>query len=846
MEKMMSAGEKRPYWQRNLIWIVTFAVTLVFFHICYGIAIIIPTNISWLMTAMHDWGTHYLGWQFYKDEPWQFPIGDVKNYMYPVGTNIGFTDSIPLMAIFFKVFSGILPDDFQYFGLWLLACHLLTAYYAIKIFRLFNVNGWVTFIGTMFLVVNPVLLYRAMHPALCAQWLLLASLYLYFLNPVVFRRKILIGQLVILLLSGLINPYLCCMILGFTVAIAVKLRFFDRVISWKYLLGYLTTSALLLLLSWYIVGMFRPGGGTDLNVSGGYGLYGFNLNSFFNSSGFSAYFPALKWVSPHQYEGYMYLGLGMMILICILIFYRGYRIVSRKAATLDQSLTVLHRKNIWPLVVLMFLFMLFAITHVVSINDRILFKVPLPDQVVKFGEVFRASSRFFWPVYYLLFVIAIVAWSKMRVPRALSVGLIAVLLIVQVKDTWSLVHRWGIKNLGTYVPPIDSDRWRTIIRHFDEVVFYPPFSGGINTGGDYQYFSFFAAKERKPINTAYVPRVDSRAVKAYEESLDRRISDGDLSQRSLYVVKSGNLPFFGTALQSGSAKLAIVDNYNIIYVDSKRNLPFAKMIDSVQQHSNAALEGRLNFEPRERLRSSPKGTIRYSIENSLVIDKVVSLAGWAFLETTQNNKGDSIFFTLESPTEFYMAPAKIYPRADITQAFKRDYLDDAGFSFHAFKDHVVKNEYTLGICIKDSAGRFTYEPLEIDAKPSATFSMPEKYVVPQVTNDIQAYIEKVDQGDLTISIAGWAFVNDRDAVNSKVSIVMKGADDSFLVPAIMVERKDITGSMGGKFNLDNSGFMLKVRTGQLSTGKFQLGILITDKQTEKTSFILTNRELVLE
>ncbi len=34
-----------------------------------------PSNINWLMTARHDWGTHYLGWAFYKNEPWHFPIG---------------------------------------------------------------------------------------------------------------------------------------------------------------------------------------------------------------------------------------------------------------------------------------------------------------------------------------------------------------------------------------------------------------------------------------------------------------------------------------------------------------------------------------------------------------------------------------------------------------------------------------------------------------------------------------------------------------------------------------------------------------------------------------------------
>ena len=85
------------------------------YHLCYGFQTLNPYNIDWLMSALHDWGTHYLGWHFFKNEPWQFPLGNISNYFAPLGTNVGFTDSIPLLAIFFKLFSAILPENFQYF-----------------------------------------------------------------------------------------------------------------------------------------------------------------------------------------------------------------------------------------------------------------------------------------------------------------------------------------------------------------------------------------------------------------------------------------------------------------------------------------------------------------------------------------------------------------------------------------------------------------------------------------------------------------------------------------------------------------------------------------------------------
>src|SRR5687768_7137938 len=118
MEKGLMATTAYHY--NRILPISCFLAVLIIYHFAYGFNTLIPTNIDWLMAVLHDWGTHYLGWHFFKNEPWQFPIGNVSNYYAPLGTNVGFTDSIPLLAIFFKLFASILPENFQYFGLWLL------------------------------------------------------------------------------------------------------------------------------------------------------------------------------------------------------------------------------------------------------------------------------------------------------------------------------------------------------------------------------------------------------------------------------------------------------------------------------------------------------------------------------------------------------------------------------------------------------------------------------------------------------------------------------------------------------------------------------------------------------
>src|SRR6185312_284627 len=228
--KPMRMNKKKDIW----LYCLSFAAVIVFFQLDFGLKVLVPTNVSWLMTVKTDWNTHYLGWFFYRNEPWQFPLGKISNYFYPLGTNVGFTDSIPLMALFFKVFSPLLPANFQYFGIWLLLCHLLIALFVIRIGELYRIKSLVIFIMVIFMTQNPVLLYRSMHPSLCSHWLFLASAYLYLLDPSQMApKKILRWQLLLLLLSALITPYLLVIEFGFTSILLWKHVVYDRSVTWK-------------------------------------------------------------------------------------------------------------------------------------------------------------------------------------------------------------------------------------------------------------------------------------------------------------------------------------------------------------------------------------------------------------------------------------------------------------------------------------------------------------------------------------------------------------------------------------------------------------------------------------
>jgi len=63
---------------------------------------------------------------------------------------------------------------------------------------------------------------------------------------------------------------------------------------------------------WMLIGFFSFG--LSDSGLGGFGFFSFNLNALFNSLGTSRWLPGLELYDARQYEGYAYLGLGMLLI----------------------------------------------------------------------------------------------------------------------------------------------------------------------------------------------------------------------------------------------------------------------------------------------------------------------------------------------------------------------------------------------------------------------------------------------------------------------------------------------------------------------------------------------------
>ena len=299
-------------------YIVIIIIGTILFHSFYNIRLVNPFYTSWL-NLIANYGVsgdvlqHYIGWEAYRLSDWVFPIGLSNSVSYPYYVSVIFTDSIPLFAFVFKVFSFLLPPKFQFIGLFCYMCLIFQALFSIRIIKKFTDSRLILIAVSVLFIYSPIMLFRAFfHTSLCSHWLLFLSLETLFLyNYYKDGKKI-------YYIWGLIS-FLCSTIHIYILAMC------GMILVGYLLLDFLNTKkvfkSIKLLLIYFVVAIFSiyvfGGFGVDSKVdTEGFGYFSFNLNGFFNSQGWSSFIGELPLVDG-QYEGFAYLGLGVIILLAI-------------------------------------------------------------------------------------------------------------------------------------------------------------------------------------------------------------------------------------------------------------------------------------------------------------------------------------------------------------------------------------------------------------------------------------------------------------------------------------------------------------------------------------------------
>lgn len=494
------------------ILLVSILAGLFWFLLIYGFDYLNFTNVDWIYLSGGDLFQHQIGWEWFRQEPWRFPFGRIEAYGYPFGTFISYTDSIPLMAIPTKLFESILPENFQYLGLWELFSFIGQMLFGMLILGEFTPSLLKKVLGGSLLVLSPILIFRAFeHNSLTAQWILLAGIWFVILE---YRGKMRRwGWVFLFVTATLVQLYFFALLVPLWL---VGLYFrYRRDKNTKRLIADILIPPAAVALVGYGIGLFSLSVGNLL--AAGLGYFSWNLNGFFNPLKYSALLHALPLGVEGQYEGFSYLGLGSLLLIPIAVI-----LFIKKDPSTRKWFYFL------PFLLISISLLLFSLSNKAFVNAQPLWDFEFSKYVEIAFSLFRATGRFTWPVFYFVVLFGLI--SIIRNTR-FSALIITAALIVQFIDLQPLFVEKRYTQFSKYESPLQSEVWQALAE-VNQHVFLIPAS---KAHAIYEPFALLARQNQMTINWGYFSRADLNGIRILGEQVWGELQAGRSDPETIYV-----------------------------------------------------------------------------------------------------------------------------------------------------------------------------------------------------------------------------------------------------------------------------------------------------------------------
>lgn len=540
---------------RSAVWaVVAIAIGTLNTLSLMGIPGLDPTNITWVSG---DAATYYISWAAYRAETiWRWPITWTERLGYPLGISMSWFDPVPIMAILLRPFSSLLPATFQYFGIYMCIAFSLQAWFSLRLAaRLFPGNIVFRLVTAILLVGSPIVTIRIkmVHYSVAGHWLMIACLY-YYLQSTDRRSaaRWLLPFAIIIFIAGGVNPYLGMICLILAGAGVMRLRLEGRA-TWMGA-GVLSLLLLATLIGSYVsFGLLLPGMQTAYAITG-FDYYSMNLLSPINPSPFrSIILPSLPFATAGQYEGYNYLGLGVIGLLVLNAIGRPRRFTATLRLT-PRSI---------PLLALSVVCLVFAVSQRITLGPWTIAHIELPGVAQAFVSAIHCAGRFFWPVHYLIILLALVLTYR-NWPSPTRELLLVGALVFQSADLLELRSQArSVYDLHTH-DPLVSPIWRELRATHERLIVLPAWQCGVGSpgGGEgFRKFGLLAVAERLQTNSYYAARNSQEQIRVHckeAASIDGR----DLDPKAAYVVDD-KIAAVWLAAGMRSHACNVVDGFNL-------------------------------------------------------------------------------------------------------------------------------------------------------------------------------------------------------------------------------------------------------------------------------------------
>ena len=537
-----------------------------------------------------DSATHYMGWEFFRHTSLlQWPLGLNPKLGLDISSSIAFTDSIPLAAFIFKPFNSLLPATFQYLGLWILICFVLQTYLAARLLSHFLTDQIQIALGSVFIALSPVLIYRLVHDgyghiALVSHFLILGALNLYFTKPLKSSWWALLFASTIL-----IQAYFIPMVAAIWIAKLVQYLRHDggsRSVAIKHFAAVAVASISTLIAGGYVAlgsNLFTGGSEvTDSSFPYWFRWQPLSLIDIQTSfSGTWSHFLSDQQELRGDVEGFSFLGSGIILLaglvaLVLLLRYFVARFphyqLSQVTAAIGATLVITASWIVMStqvfsmaLFVLLAVFVIrFSIEKLVTkksesrsrhralyllvaalaaysmtfrpgIGRRTFFEYPLVPLFKQFTQTFHTHGRYIWPAYYLLVLVVIVVACSVFNKKLATIVLTGCLLF-QIVDSASAVTtvRHRFTDAPEWVSPMQDPRWEELAGTHKNIVTLPLLINDIESR--WMLIADFASRHKMGTNAVYFSRINMEEASQYAGRLHDGFLHGTLDPSNIYIV----------------------------------------------------------------------------------------------------------------------------------------------------------------------------------------------------------------------------------------------------------------------------------------------------------------------
>ncbi len=379
-----------------------------------------PTFLDWMIEG--DWLGHLFGWLFTRNGPWGLPLAQAPELVAPAGSSAALTDAIPLLSVAGKLLSPFFGERLQLFGAWMVLGVIGTGVAGVLVCRAW-LHDWVSLglAGCLF-VMNPIVSTRYGHPPFFAFWMLtgLVGTALWPVTSLASARRTAAVTLALGFLASATNAYLAVMAAALVGASLARLAVVLRRFAAGEAAAWLVSGPAVVVGALWLFGFVSGARSAPMQTLAieGFGQFSADLLTFVNPATWSRLLPALG-MGPRQYEGYAYLGLGVLGLLAV----RGLLLARRRPTKLELL-------GLAPLALAALATSFYALSNHVTVGGtRVADLSGLYAPLGSWPSVFRSSGRFVWPLHAWLTIIAALAVAPLATLPARRLVLAAGVLV---------------------------------------------------------------------------------------------------------------------------------------------------------------------------------------------------------------------------------------------------------------------------------------------------------------------------------------------------------------------------------------------------------------------------------